>query len=403
MRAACIEAARGVVARGVRIVDVNEFYAEQGGGVRTYVNAKLAAAAEHGHELIVLAPGPRNLREARRGGEVVWLESPRMPLDPRYFVLHRQGPVHAWLDALQPDVIEGSSPWTSGWFAARYPGKAKRAFIYHQDPVAVYSHSLLDRFIGVKALDAASAPYWSYTRRLAKHFDATVVAGNWLAERLRAHGVDNAVTVPFGIDRGTFSASCARAELRAELLAKCGLEENAKLLVGISRFHPEKRVTTLMNAVRQVNRLGHPTGLVVFGDGPLRPWIDRAARAVPQVHLAGFVSDRAYIASALASADGFIHGSAAETYGFGIAEALCSGTPVVVPSRGGALEFADPQCAEVYEPGDAEDCARAITRLLRRDRAALQTAALRVASERVGSQSDHFTQLFATYARITGR
>ena len=61
------------MARGVRIVDVNEFYAEQGGGVRTYVNAKLAAAAEHGHELIVLAPGPRNLREARRGGEVFWL------------------------------------------------------------------------------------------------------------------------------------------------------------------------------------------------------------------------------------------------------------------------------------------------------------------------------------------
>lgn len=391
------------MARRVRIVDVNEFYAEQGGGVRTYVNAKLEAAAQQGHELIVLAPGPSNRRESRLGGEVVWLESPRMPLDPRYFILHRQAPVHAWLDALQPDIIEGSSPWTSGWFAARYPGKAKRAFIYHQDPVAVYSHSLFDRFLPVNTLDAASAPYWAYTRRLAKHFDATVVAGNWLAERLRAHGIENAVTVPFGIDRALFSGNRERSEVRAALLAKCGLETSATLLVSISRFHPEKRVPTLIKAVRQLNRSGQPTGLVVFGDGPLRPWIQRAATAVPQVHLAGFVSDRAYIASALASADAFIHGSAAETYGFVIAEALCSGTPVVVPSRGGAWEFADPACSEVYEPGDAQDCARAIARLSSRDRVALRAAALRCASERVGTQSDHFTQLFATYARIAAR
>jgi len=43
----------------VKIVDVAEFYAERGGGVRTYVNQKLAAAAAAGHEAVVIAPGPR--------------------------------------------------------------------------------------------------------------------------------------------------------------------------------------------------------------------------------------------------------------------------------------------------------------------------------------------------------
>jgi alpha-1,6-mannosyltransferase len=387
----------------VRIVDVNEFYAEQGGGVRTYVNAKLRAAAERGHELVILAPGPEDKREARLGGEVIWLKSPPMPLDPRYFVLYRQAPVHRWLDQLRPDIIEGSSPWTSGWFAARYPGRAKRAFIYHQDPVAVYSHTLLDRLLSVGVLDAASAPYWAYTRRLAKHFDSTVVAGQWLAQRLRSHGIDNAVAVPFGIDRHLFSPEHAQPSMRAELLARCGLGPNARLLITISRHHPEKRVTTLIEAVGHLNRQGQEIGLVVFGDGPLRSWIERAARGVPQVHIAGFVADRPFIAGAVASADALIHGSAAETYGFVVAEALSSGTPVIVPERGGAFDFATPECSEVYRPGDANDCARAVTRLLQRNPAALRHASLLQARTHVGSQDDHFDRLFSLYATLLER
>lgn len=387
----------------MRIVDVNEFYAEQGGGVRTYVNAKLQAAAERGHELTILAPGPRNKREPRLGGEVIWLESPPMPLDPRYYVLYRQAPVHTWLDELKPDVIEGSSPWTSGWFAARYSGAAKRVFIYHQDPVAVYAHTLLDRVFPVAALDGASAPYWAYTRRLARHFDATIVAGVWLAARLQERGITNAVTVPFGIDRGSFSPERASSELRAELLAQCGLGADAKLLVAISRHHPEKRVTTLIRAVGRLNQSGQPTGLVVFGDGPLRRWIERAAKSVPQVCIRGFVADRPFIARALASADGFIHGSAAETYGFVVAEALSSGTPVVVPDRGGAGELAGADCAELYRPGDVADCAHAITRLFARDRDSLRAAAVRHALTHVGSQQEHFDQLFALYEGLNPR
>ena len=50
----------------------------------------------------------------------------------------------------QPDIIEGSSPWTSGWFAASSAGHAKKVFIYHQDPVAVYPHTLFDRYVAAR-------------------------------------------------------------------------------------------------------------------------------------------------------------------------------------------------------------------------------------------------------------
>jgi hypothetical protein len=44
----------------MRIADVSAFYTPAGGGVRTYVDAKLRAAPRFGHEMIVIAPGERH-------------------------------------------------------------------------------------------------------------------------------------------------------------------------------------------------------------------------------------------------------------------------------------------------------------------------------------------------------
>lgn len=60
----------------MKIVDVAEFYSPLGGGVRTYVDHKLALARRFGHRVTILAPGPSTTRERRHGGEIQWLESP---------------------------------------------------------------------------------------------------------------------------------------------------------------------------------------------------------------------------------------------------------------------------------------------------------------------------------------
>ena len=44
----------------MRIVDVCAFYTPHGGGVRTYVEQKLAVGPKLGHEIIILAPGDRD-------------------------------------------------------------------------------------------------------------------------------------------------------------------------------------------------------------------------------------------------------------------------------------------------------------------------------------------------------
>lgn len=332
----------------------------------------------------------------------MWVRGPAMPLDPRYYLMLRERAVHEVIARERPDVIEGSSAWTAGWVAARCPYPAVKALVYHQDPVAVYPHTVFDRWFSARTIDAACFPYWEYVRRLARHFDVTVVAGAWLAERLAAFGVDRARAVPFGIDRSRFSPERRDLSLRRELLARSGLPESASLLVSVSRHHPEKRLGFLFRALALAQRQ-RAVGLVVFGDGPLRRWVEARASRVPGVHVAGFVEDRDRIARSVASADAMLHGSAAETYGFVVAEALCSGTPVIAPARGGAYELCRPEYSETYTPGDTESCAQAIGRMLDRDREQLSRSAALASADRVLEPHGHFTRLFELYGSLVER
>ena len=383
----------------LKIIDVAEFYAEQGGGVRTYVNQKLAAGAAAGHEIVVVAPGPEDAEEERLGGRVIWVKGPPMPFDPRYFVLYRERAVHAILDRERPDVVEGSSPWSGGWFAARWRGRAVKTFIFHQDPVAVYPQTFLGGRLGADRVDKMFNWYWGYLRALSSRYDATVVSGTWLAHKLARFGVSRPEPVPFGIDKASFSPTRRDEEMRARLLAECGLGPDAALVVTVSRHHPEKRLGTVIEGVRRASQT-RPVGLVIYGDGPLRKWVEKRAEKSGVVHVAGFTKNRDELANVLASADAMVHGSAAETYGLVVAEAICSGLPLVVPDVGGAADLADPTYAETYPPGDAGAFAAALLRLLGRDRAQLSAACATAVDERVGTMDDHFEQLFELYGRL---
>lgn len=380
----------------MRIADVAEFYAEAGGGVKTYIEAKLAAGAAAGIEVHVVAPGPKDDREARAGGWVHWVKSPPVPGDPRYFLFTSKPRVHEVLARIQPDVVEGSSPYGGAWFASSWPHAKVRAQIFHQDPVAALAHPLLDRHLPAARIDGLAAPVWAYLRRLGARFDTTVVAGAWLATRLRGFGLPRVDAVPFGIDPAPFRDASRSPELRAEWRARLGLGERARILVAVSRHHPEKRLPTIIEAV---GRLPEAVGLVVFGDGPARKQVERAAERVPNVHLAGYTRDRAALATAIASSDGFLHGSAAETYGLVVSEALAAGVPIIVPSAGGAGELARAEYAETYTPGDVSDCAAALERFLARDEAGMRRAA-EEAGRSVRTLDSHFRDLFSHYEAL---
>jgi len=386
----------------VKIVDVAEFYSATGGGVRTYIDRKFAAAARCGHALTVIAPGPENRVEWRAGGKLVWLRAPALPVDKNYHMFWRAADVWRILDAEAPDVVEGSSPWRGGWLVGAWGGPAARhaarVLFMHADPVAVYPQTLLGHLFSPASIDRIFGWFWCYLQRLEARFDGCVVAGAWLADRFRHHGLQRLHATPFGVETRIFRPGLRDEAMRRAMLERCGLGPEAALMITVGRHHPEKRVPALIDALTLAQR-ARPVGLAIVGDGLAHGAVLAGAARARHVHVAGRIGNREQLARMLASADGLLHGSSAETYGFVVAEALCCGTPIVVPDGGGARDLAQPDYSEIYPAGDRRATGEAVLRLLARDPAAMRGAALEAGS-RIGDLDGHFDRLFALYGEL---
>src|SRR3982751_674166 len=148
----------------MRIVDVSAFYAPQGGGVRTYVEAKLKAAPCFGHELIVVIPGERDeIVERAPGAILASLASPKLPVDRRYRYFDDEKALHRLLDAWRPDHVEASSPWSSATMVGRWQGPATRSLVMHADPLAAYAYRWLGGIASTPGIDGWRC--WCWGRR----------------------------------------------------------------------------------------------------------------------------------------------------------------------------------------------------------------------------------------------
>src|SRR4051812_3122298 len=226
----------------MRIVDVSAFYAPQGGGVRTYVEAKLKAARCFGHEMIVVIPGERDeIVERAPGAILASLASPKLPVDRRYRYFDDEKALHGLLDAWRPDHVEASSPWSSATMVGRWQGSATRSLVMHADPLAAYAYRWLGGIASVQTIDRWFGWFWSHLRGLGNLFDTVVCANGQLTERLRNGGVHGAETVPMGVELGLFSPSRRSPDLRSAALASLGLGADSILLLGVGRFSAEKR------------------------------------------------------------------------------------------------------------------------------------------------------------------
>ena len=387
----------------MRIVDVNEFYAPAGGGVRTYVDRKMAILASMGHELIVVAPGREDSEEERPGGgRVVFRRSPPMPFDPNYGLFWDAEPIHALLDRFDPDVVECCSPWRPAWIVGDWQAKngrtAAKSFFMHNDNMEAYAKTYLERFAGGERIERAFGWYDRYMGRFLERFDTVVTNGPALTKRMRARGVRVDATMTLGIERHHFSPRFRDEGLRAALLAQCGLPPGAHLLVGIGRHHREKRWPMVIDAVRRAGA-ALPVGLVLLGQGMATRALERHVGDNPHIRLFRPVYDRPRLAAIMASADALIHGGSAEPFGLVAYEALASGAPLIVPDEGGAFEASAPAYAETFRARDAADCAAAIERFFARDRGAVRAAAA-LAAGQVRSDEEHAAALVAHYEGV---
>lgn len=385
----------------MRIIDVCAFYTPEGGGVRTYVDAKLRAAARYGHELIVVAPGERHqLIERGPGSTVVTVPSPVLPVDSRYRYFDDEAALHRVLDEWRPDHVEASSPWSSATMVGRWQGTASRSLVMHSDPLSAYAYRWLGSVVPVPVIDRWFGWFWRHLRGLGRMFDLVVCANAQLAKRLKEGGVANASTVGMGVEPGLFSPTLRCPRLRADALSALGLGPEAVLLLGIGRFSAEKRWSMVMRAVGEGARR-RETGLLLVGEGSMRSRLELTAERFANVAVMPRITDRSELARLLASADALVHGCEAETFCMVAAEARASGIPLIVPDRGATVDQLVRGVGTAYRAGSQISLERAIGRFIDSGPEFQRAAAARVCQVR--SMDEHFAELFARYAELAPR
>jgi len=342
----------------MRIVRLANFVAPQSGGLRTALAELGAGYLAAGHEPVLVIPGERDSDAQTPQGRVITLRAPRVPFTGGYRVLWRRRRLARRLARLRPDVLEVSDRTTLRWTGAW----ARK----HGVPAVMVSHESITALFRGAPLGRAAADWLN--RRTARAYRRVICTTGWAAAEFERIGAGNLARAPLGVDLATFTPGVTGSGMVRARYAT----EGQILLVHCGRLSAEKKPQRSLTTLATLRADGLPVRLVVAGDGPQRPRLERrAARTGLPVTFAGFLPGRADLAALLASADVAIAPGPAETFGLAALEALACGTPVVVSAESALPEVAGGAGASV--PG--EDLAAGVRAVLGRPEPARRAAA----------------------------
>lgn len=358
----------------MHVVDLTMYYAAEGGGISSYLNAKARWLARHSRIRHTI------LSSSAEGGAVpavIALPGIALPGIHGYRVPRSiAGPARLALRCA-PDLLEAGDAGHCAWAALRVGRRLHVPVVgfYHSD-----LHALVARRFGPLAAGAAG----KYLARLYRQFDLVLAPSRLMVQRLDGLGVPGAVHQPLGVDSSVFCPARRDASLRERL----GLPAHTRLLVYAGRFTAEKRLDLLIEAAR---RLGRPYHLLLVGGGHALP-------AAPHVTVLPFQRDPRALARLLASCNLLVHPGDCETFGLIVLEAMACGLPVL-GTGGGVAELIDADTGLLTRPGHVPSLCAGIEALFRADLVRLGACARRKAREQY-DWNRVMPQLLARYAAV---
>jgi len=372
----------------MHLVDITMFYAAEGGGVSTYLNAKahwlarrsLVSSKTLRHTIL-----SSNV-ETREDAVPALVRIPaaglpgfhgfRMPLSV-------SGAARL-LEAAAPDLVEAGDAGHCAWAALRM---RKRYDI----PAVAFYHSDLPRLVQPRLGRWVARGTCRYLANLYRQFDLVLAPSRVMVEQLAEMGVYGAVHQPLGIDASVFRPQREDEKLSETLREHLGLDPDSRLLIYAGRFTQDKKLHVLIEAVR---KLGDPYHLVLVGGGDALP-------QAPQLTVIPFQRDQRQLARLLASCDVLVHPGDCETFGLIVLEAMACGLPVVATNRGGVAELVDQETGILAEPNSVDSLAGAIEAIYQRDMVRMGQAARSKAAERY-DWNEILPQVLSRYDGLLG-
>ena len=379
----------------IKTLHVSNAYHATSGGIRTFYRALLARANEERRPTRLVVPGAADgVEDLGDFARIYTIKARSSPVfDSRYRLLlpgtylGRDGRLRRILEDEQPDLIEICDKYSLFYLAAALR-KHWIATVKRPTLVGLSCERMDDKVSAyVSAGHVGRALSRAYVRHLyGPAFDAHVANSEYTAGELRRSLWDRSPDFihvrPMGVDFRGFGPAHRDRQLRRWLLAQAGGTADSVLLLYAGRLSPEKNLGLLIDMLEQLQRPAARGGaardyrLVLAGDGPMVEALlkDASRRARHRVLWVGALRDRATLARFYASADVFVHPNPREPFGIGPVEAMASRVPVVLPSAGGVLSYANPGNAWLAEPM-GESFAHAVTAAVTRpDEARLAAA-----------------------------
>ena len=341
----------------MKIAIVSDYYYPQLGGVTEHVHDQATELARRGHEVTVITPGlvkvPRTV-----DGDILPPETFEVVRLGRAFPFYfnRAEALVSWsprlgasldqlFDARRFDVVHVHNP-IGPWLSIMAVRRSRaRVTVGTLHSVVKPGHPLLRTFC---------RPLASHLQRL----DACITVSDTIVDSLGPYFPGQQfVTIPNGIDAAFFTPY---AKPLPELDGK-------RTMLFVGRFDPRNGVGHAISAFAILKRTHSDLQLVIVGDGPLRPFVERLVpdNLRDDVVFAGRVNRLR--PRYLASADVLCSPCSLASFGMVVLEGMSAGVPVVATRLPGFARVMRDGIdgLMVDEPGDDAGFAAALDRVLR--------------------------------------
>jgi glycosyltransferase involved in cell wall biosynthesis len=321
----------------IRVLMISDVFFPRVNGVSTSIATFRRALATFDVDVRLLVPRYGN--EAEAPG-IVRIPGRRLPFDPEdRLVQWRAMREAAQREAADCDLVHIQTPFAAhrrGLRGARACGR----------PTLLTYHTFFEEYLHHYAPFLPAAALRGLARQVSRAqcnaVDAVVVPSTAMRDRLAGYGVSTPMEIlPTGIPLQDFASGDGLHFRRLY-----DIPEHAPMALYIGRVAHEKNISFLLEVAARLKAQRPDFVLVVAGEGPATPSLQRQVLRdglAGTVRFVGYLERRKRLPDCYAAADVFVFASRTETQGLVLLEAMAAGLPVVALAAMGTTDILGPE------------------------------------------------------------
>ncbi len=343
----------------MRIAIFTDSFWPQINGVTTSILNMVGELSKQGHHFLIFAPKPKKFPSdppKMKNVEIIWLPAGPLPTYTDYLIAYLFPPSakRAFWD-FHADVVHIHTPFFVCQKGIKYG---------HQQHIPVIGtfHTLVSEFLEYVPIPKLTHNpvmrqlTWAFTKHVYGKCDVITTPTPILAGELEGHGFHHVNVLTNGIDYDLFSKTKAKKP------------KNKTNLVYFGRVSFEKRIDIALEAFFLLQKKHANMEFHVIGSGPAEESLKELSHELgisKKVHFYGAKRGKA-LAQLVKQNHILVAPSPMETQGLYILEGMAAGLPVVgANSRAIPVAIGKNERGLLFEPGNAEDCAEKIEKLLK--------------------------------------